>query len=541
MIALLICFWADYTQAVCNVQMREPREGGVSLARGWADALPSWPLWAALFALAYGQSPLFTSNQNQYFLHGLAQAGFGNLAVDWLANTVDPTPVFTALVRLTASLLPPAAFYLEYGLLLALYFVSLRAIILTDEEALRSSDFRRTLTSLGLVGLHAGAFRLLLSRTLGPEAAFLFEGGLAGQRLLGTVLQPSSFGVFLIASVALFLRDRPYAAAAAAAVAATVHPTYLLAAGAITLGYLWVLCRHDGEPRRAMQVGTLALLLVLPITAHAFFVFRPSSQTIASQAASILVEERIPHHAVPSAWFAWPSVVKVALMGAAPALIGRSRLRPVLLTPLATGASLSLLQLATDSHWLALLFPWRLSTLLVPLCVAVLLGKGLTILSGWIEGRTGAPRRGTLVLLVSALLLAGAGLARTALLAEAQARDPASALFEYVRRHRQPDDRYLIPPKLQRFRLATGAPAFADFKAIPYRDVEVIAWDERLELAEFFYRDDPALIHCGLLDQIFAIERITHVVLERDQFGLDCPGLTPLYEDDSYALFRYQQ
>lgn len=34
-------------------------------------------LWGIVFALAYAQSPLYTSNQNQYFLHGLAQAGYG--------------------------------------------------------------------------------------------------------------------------------------------------------------------------------------------------------------------------------------------------------------------------------------------------------------------------------------------------------------------------------------------------------------------------------------------------------------------------------
>ena len=40
---------------------------------------------AIAFNLAYTQSPLFTSNQNQYFLHGMALAGYGNLDEDWLA------------------------------------------------------------------------------------------------------------------------------------------------------------------------------------------------------------------------------------------------------------------------------------------------------------------------------------------------------------------------------------------------------------------------------------------------------------------------
>ena len=53
---------------------------------------------AAVFAVAYTQSPLYFSNQNQYFVQGLADGGHGHLAADWLANTRDPTPVFSALV-----------------------------------------------------------------------------------------------------------------------------------------------------------------------------------------------------------------------------------------------------------------------------------------------------------------------------------------------------------------------------------------------------------------------------------------------------------
>src|SRR5947209_15946407 len=78
-------------------------------------------LGAGLFAAAYGQAPLYYSNQNQYFLHGLAAAGQGDLDEDWLANTRDPTPAFSALVALTARHLHPWAFHLYYALLLGIY------------------------------------------------------------------------------------------------------------------------------------------------------------------------------------------------------------------------------------------------------------------------------------------------------------------------------------------------------------------------------------------------------------------------------------
>src|SRR5947209_17367904 len=78
-------------------------------------------LGAALFTIAYGEAPLYYSNQNQYFLHGLARAGEGLLREDWLANTLDPTPVFSGLVAFTVRFLHPWAFYVYHVLLLGAY------------------------------------------------------------------------------------------------------------------------------------------------------------------------------------------------------------------------------------------------------------------------------------------------------------------------------------------------------------------------------------------------------------------------------------
>src|SRR3954468_24018049 len=92
------------------------------------------PIWAvavlalagtALFSAAYCQAPLYYSNQNQYFLHGLARAGEGTLNEDWLANTKDPTPAFSAFVAFTARHLHPWAFHAVHALLQGVYAASL--------------------------------------------------------------------------------------------------------------------------------------------------------------------------------------------------------------------------------------------------------------------------------------------------------------------------------------------------------------------------------------------------------------------------------
>ena len=98
--------------------------------RAFLRCLVSFIFWAALFSLAYAQSPLYTSNQNQYFLHGLTDAGFGYLDQDWLANTLDPTPVFSGLIAFTGRFLPwPPIFYFYFTILAGIYLFSLYGII----------------------------------------------------------------------------------------------------------------------------------------------------------------------------------------------------------------------------------------------------------------------------------------------------------------------------------------------------------------------------------------------------------------------------
>ena len=240
-----------------------PSQGGslkrVLIPVAWFLVLTS------LFALAYNQAPLFTSNQNQYFLHGYAQAGFGNLSQDWLANTVDPTPVFSFLVALTLRLFNSGIpFYFYYALLMGVYFFSLFGIV--D----RLFPFRtRKLTSglfiAAVLLLHSAALRYLLQQFFGGDWPYLFEGGVAGQRLLGTVFQPSTFGVLLLLSVYLYLSDRKVFAVLASVLAATVHPTYLLSVAALTLAFLFDTWRSTRKIWPVLQLGFLALVVVSPI------------------------------------------------------------------------------------------------------------------------------------------------------------------------------------------------------------------------------------------------------------------------------------
>lgn len=494
----------------------------------WRNAV-LFILLAAIFALSYSQSPLYTSNQYQYFVHGLARCGEGTLAEDWLASTADPTPVFSFLVEVTCRLDALPLVYVYYGLLMGIYFFALAGIVETVVP-IRSTPLLFVLFFALTILLHSAALRYLLISLAGPNWGYLFDGGVAGQRLLGPVFQPSSFGVFLLLSLYFRLRGKTLPAVLSAVFAATVHPTYLLSAAALTLAYLVELAFVQRRPKRALLIGATALAAVTPILLYAWTVFGGSDPALTARARDILVNIRIPHHARIAEWFDATTIVKLCLLAAGIFAVRRQRLFLLLSLPLGISVLLSLVQAATDSRALALLFPWRLSAWLVPVAVAILTAE----LARRLAAAT-LPCRAWL-LEAAALLVIGlavlTGLTRTWLETGEQALAPSRPVAEYVSAHRQPGQVYLIPPKMYDFRLTAAAPVYGDFFSIPYRDADVVEWYSRFLNAQHFYET----ANCALLEEL-SWQGVTHVVLPAD-FAMLCPALRPLYSDPAYQLFE---
>lgn len=234
-------------------------------------ALLSFIAWTVIFAVIHTQAPLYTKNQNQYFLHGLASAGYGFLDQDWLANTVDPTPLFSLLVDYTYRVFrTDIPFYIYYALLLGVYLSSIFGIADSIFD-IRKSRVKTIVFLAAFLAIHSAAFRFLLTSTLGTT--YVFEGGVAGQRVLGPIFQPSSLGVLLILSVHLFLRQRIYLAVLAATLAGTFHPTYILSSAVLTAAYMWIVFWEEKRAAKALTIGVLALVLVLPIVAYVYVLY----------------------------------------------------------------------------------------------------------------------------------------------------------------------------------------------------------------------------------------------------------------------------
>jgi hypothetical protein len=509
----------------------------LKIGRGWWTPLGAFLAWTVIFAILYAQSPLYSSNQNQYFLHGMARAGLGFLNRDWLANTPDPTPVFSALISLTYALTHSnLLFYVYYALLMGVYLCSVYGLM-DLLFGLRQSKTRSLLFVAMFLAAHSAALRYLLSKLAGADATFMVEGGVAGQRLLGQVFQPSTFAVFLVLSLYLFLAERRNWAILALVVAVTVHPTYLLCGGLLTLAYLWVTYRETRQVKQVLLYGLKVLVPVLPILAYTLLTFRPSNPILYAEAQHVLVYFRIPPHALASEWLNWTVAVQGIFILAALVVLRRKRLFPIYLILTVSSVLLTLVQVATRSNTLALLFPWRASILLVPLGVSVLLAALVSrVMDAWQPSKPARRWLRILALIFIAMLMV-VGVTRYQIEYADQLANPANPMMAYVAAHKSPGDIYLTPSKLENFRLVTGAPVLADFDSIPYRDEDVMEWYQRLQWASYFYESGQGDNPCKALKNTYTKYGVTYAVVERSNKASVCQSLPVVYQDSTYRIY----
>lgn len=500
-------------------------------------------LWAVLFALAHTQSPEFYSNQHQYYLHGFAQAGVGTLEEDWLANTKDPTPAYSRAVAAVMSSVGPGAFHVVYFGLLCLYFESMRRLVPRGDD----------LFAALFIVLHSAGLRTLSLWLTGVDWPWFGQAGLAAQYLLGPGLQPSAFGVLLVTSLACFVHRRPIWACALAATCAAIHTTYLLPAGLLVASYLVVLLREKDWPTAGIG-GVVALALVTPTLTYTLTVFAPTGGDEFRESQRILAEVRIPHHAVVSRWLDVTAGVQIAVMLVGIWLSRRTRLFWPLAIPSAICIALTVVQVITGSHTLALMFPWRWSAVLMPVAVAVLLA--------W--RRTDSYQTHPAYALL-AVVAAGAGVFLVMTGRGFHTNDAELPLLAHVKETKQERDVYLIPtgfPKLkkespasqsktyappvrtgdagipvdlQRFRLVAEAPIYIDFKAPPYEAAEVMEWHRRMRNVERWYADRDWDISRAADEAVR--EGITHVVTAADK-PISGLRLREVWRDESYILYR---
>ena len=408
----------------------------------------------------------------------------------------------------------PAWFYFYYAILMGLYLISLLGI-LDELFHFRENTTVFVLTATIILILHSAALRFIFNKFPGTNWMFLLDGGAAGQRLLGMVFQPSVFGVFLVVSLNLFIKGQVYWAAILAAAAACIHPTYLFTSALITTGYLLTIIVEKRDFRKALLSGGLALIVIAPILIYIFNNFMGTEG--AAEARRILTEIRIPHHTLTSYWLDLTVLFKIIMILFAILLIRKQKRIAIPMLIVFSGAFVvSTYQIITKDSFLALIFPWRPTALLVPLSSSILAAS----FSMWVcELITKERIRSILQIscLIILIILSLAGIWQMNEEFKQYQNSQETGLYQWVRKDSASGDRFLIPINMDTFRTNTLRPVYIDYFAIPYSSSDVIQWYHRVLAANKFHDSGS----CRELMYLQHDERLTHVITAKDRVQPD--------------------
>ncbi len=486
-----------------------------------------------IFGISYTQYPLYTSNQHTKFLQGLAEAGNGYLNKDWLANTLDPLPAFTFLVKITYAYFHENFFYFYYILIFGIYVYSILGIASVIFQ-INSSRLKLLIYFLLILTIHCLQIRIFDLKT-----HVHLHYGLAEQYILGGYFQPCTFGVLILFSIYAFLRKKPFLAVLALGIAATFHPTYLPSAALLTLAYTIITYKNENNLQKSLLIGTFSFILVLPVVSYMTIIFQPTSPELFQISENLLVN-RIPHHSFPDIWLTEPAApIQILVVAIALYLLRKTRLFFILFFPFATATLLTIIQVFSSSNTLAFLTPWRVSAFLVPISTCMILAFILAIVFDryhpWIR-QYKKPIEIFSVVAIYLFILSGVGMQLEKLTIN---QEDTPIIMEYVKENKQPDDTYLVPiasGKFVDFRIATGAPILINLKSHPYKDIEVIEWHDRLLMAQQFY-DNSGIAKCQALENLIDKYRITHVIVENDD-SVNCLGIEKTYIDNLYKIYQ---
>jgi hypothetical protein len=385
--------------------------------------------------------------------------------------------------------------------------------------------------------LHSAALRYLISSFISPRWEYLIEGGVAGQRVLGDVFQPSSFGVLFLLSIYLFLKEKHYLAVVVSSVAAIIHPTYLLSAAILTAIYGFIRLYETRKFKEPILIGSLALVLVSGITIYTALNFIGVETELANQANAITINYRQPHHMIISEWLDLRVAVKTVFLALALFLIRKQRLIWILLFPSIVVIGLTGIQAIIKNPSLAMLFPWRFSVILVPLSTMIIAAK---LLDWLVIQRHGFPIPNNLFLIFNSVILAGCAITGTAKFFTAiqnQHNTPEYEMMTLIYNQYERGQNVVVPLKWQQFRLVTGIPIVVEFKAGPQQADDIVEWYERVQQVDHLYAGLPYGEGCMRWEYLQFAYGATHLVLP-NELAPEPECMKLIFSNDRYSFYE---
>lgn len=483
-----------------------------------------WLILGILYSIDLVQHPLYTENQNTKFLHAAAKTGQGFLEHDWMANTLDPLPLFSFLVESLYRMGTIEVVYILFPVLSAVFLYAMTGI----------ADHL-----FGLKRHPAGVWLFLAVLFLEYKNIQL---GFGTQYLLGHYFQPCVFGVFILLSIERFLAGKSLWASAWLALAAAFHPAYMPSALLIQGSYTAVtLYRQKKITGEALLPLLLFISLSAPLVIRYKLLFAPTSPAILSEALTILSEQRIATHTKVRNWLNYEDYIGMALIAMAMVTARKTLLFWVML-PLASLILVTVPFLFFYS-WpeLEVLTPWRTSVVLLPLAWAILGGWLIVKLYPLFEKQRVAVLAAKSTAVITIAITTGLHLPVQLKMFSGYAKAPEIAVMTFARHHTVSGDLWLVPTRKTEFekvRMQGGIPVLVNWKTHPYKDLEIIEWYRRNRLAESFYRQACKAEGALTLRKIAALYGVNHVILDAETPLRACPEAKVIFRDSHYVAIK---
>lgn len=470
------------------------------------------PVFSVLLAaFSTGFAAPFESNQNQYFLYVVARPN-SELSADWLAQSPDPTPVFTALV------LPVYEVSGTPGLVALALVANIIAFagVFAVARLFSNRDSIGPFAAVAIAALSVSPLATVLREHLGVDVNVFL--GVAGQYVIqaSAYIQPSSAGVLLLAALPMWLtgisRDcagpacggRLFTAWSLAVVACAIHPTYLvvsvigLGAGAVV--ELLTGGRVARVPRYVLASVSIGLVTVA-LNPH--LISMATETSTAAWAKYRFAFERIPHHTLITTW-EWTDALRflfIIMVALHLREVARLWLGYWILVGAACAIASGLVVYLMRSASLAILFPWRISAILVPVAASAVTATIVSSLESRVRSVPiagvasdavkwiGITRWMITVILISTSVLALRQFVRQE---PPATRDDLTRIVDRAR----PMGVGLIPLSAQYVRLNARAPIYVDWKSPPYSSRNLAEWWHRIDRVRA-YEEHPEVFCSG--------------------------------------------
>ncbi len=498
-----------------------------------------------LFIGAYGQLPIFSSNQYTYLLPGVALSETSNLDNDWLVNCTNPIPVFTIYTFLIIKLFSLNYFYFVHSIFIGIFFLSLIWII---KRHLNINSFNVTIgmSIVIITFLNADFVNTLLNKTnlpvlsLIPEFIKYTTEGVANQALLRHFHQPSTFGIFLLLSVCFFLNGRHKTALIIVALTPWFHAVYFLPSFLMIITYLFLEYKNYNI-FKLTKLFLITIIILLPPLFYVILNFVSTSPDLSYNAKNILINKRIPHHANPKFWFKLPVIFQMIWIIIGIFLTRKNhKLFSILSVMFLFSFLLTILQIITKNETLAMIMPWRISVILMPISSAIIIGEFSNYILHKIKINNKFKNLFLFLCFISLLILFISGLVFMKFRIQNK-NNHNKSLIKKVEKDCNCEDVYLINPDWMWFRLSTKCPIYIDWKSHPYRDIEVIEWYKRVQLAKSFYNTKNNYKKKLYLNKIQKNSNITHIVVNKKENRLTFfTNLKKIYSDEKYIIYKLE-